>query len=63
MPLILIYSTVQVKPFDLLPKMRVGRLMVGFVAMIFFGHLVVAACNWSVPRAAWQSQSFYVLRS
>ncbi|CAK9088243.1 unnamed protein product [Durusdinium trenchii] len=26
------------------------RLMVGFVAMIFFGHLVVAACNWSVPR-------------
>ena len=28
----------------------VWRLMVGFVAMIFFGHLVVAACNWSVPR-------------
>lgn len=26
------------------------RLMVGFVVMIFFGHLVVATCNWSVPR-------------
>ncbi|CAE8590887.1 unnamed protein product, partial [Polarella glacialis] len=25
-------------------------LMSGFVAMIFFGHLVVAACNWAVPR-------------
>ena len=25
--------------------------MVGFVVMIFFGHLVVATCNWSVPRA------------
>ena len=23
----------------------------GFVVMIFFGHVVVAACNWSVPRA------------
>eukprot|EP00438_Fugacium_kawagutii_P023000 Skav214371 [mRNA] locus=scaffold822:50736:60880:+ [translate_table: standard] len=25
-------------------------LMVGFVVMIFFGHLVIAACNWSVPH-------------
>ena len=22
----------------------------GFVFMIFFGHVVVAGCNWSVPR-------------
>ena len=26
------------------------RLLLGFVAMIFFGHLVVAVCNWCVPR-------------
>ena len=26
------------------------RLLLGFVAMIFFGHLVVAVCNWSVPH-------------
>ena len=24
----------------------------GFVVMIFFGHVVVAACNWCVPRAS-----------
>lgn len=26
------------------------RLLLGFVVMIFFGHVVVAICNWTVPR-------------
>ncbi|CAE7943744.1 drkC [Symbiodinium sp. KB8] len=30
--------------------MHASGLLLGFVVMIFFGHVVVAICNWTVPR-------------
>ena len=43
--------------FDLDPVQQssVWRLLLGFVVMIFFGHVVVAICNWTVPRALRQN--------